>query len=286
LTLAQSVGFNCLRVVLPFVVWEAEPDAFRRRFDAFLAIAARHGLRVMPSFFDDCNFGEIPNPVFGRQPEIVVGTYANAWTPSPGHALVRDRSAWPRLEKYVRDLLTAFGGDPRVWVWDLYNEPTGAGLGEASLGLVERVFAWAREIDPTQPVTVGQWDKSERVAQLAQLGDITTFHDYTPPAELAKYVESLKSLGRPVICTEWLNRNSGSTVADCLPILRREGVGAIHWGLVNGRTQTHLNYGHKPGEPDPPRWQHDLFHPDHTVYDEAEIALFREALAAENSQVD
>ena len=77
LALAQTVGFNVLRVVLPFVVWEAEPEAFQHRFDTFLAICARHGLRVMPCFFDDCVFGAISDPEFGQQPEVVAGWYAN-----------------------------------------------------------------------------------------------------------------------------------------------------------------------------------------------------------------
>ncbi len=32
LALAEKVGFNCVRVVLPFVVWEHDPKAFKERF--------------------------------------------------------------------------------------------------------------------------------------------------------------------------------------------------------------------------------------------------------------
>jgi hypothetical protein len=174
--------------------------------------------------------------------------------------------------------MTTFGNDPRLWVWDLYNEPSNSGLNESSTLLLEHVIAWARDVNPSQPLTIGEWNGDAAVAKRAALGDIVTFHNYTEPAKLAANIAALKAHGRPMICTEWLNRNTGSHVADCLPLLRRENVGAIHWGLVVGRTQTHLNWGHKPGDPDPPRWQHDLFHPDHTVYDEAEIALFRETI--------
>jgi len=31
LALAEKVGFNCVRVVLPFVVWEHDPKAFKER---------------------------------------------------------------------------------------------------------------------------------------------------------------------------------------------------------------------------------------------------------------
>ncbi len=51
LVLAQSIGFNSLRVVLPFVVWEREPEAFKKRLERFLEICHRHGIGVMPCFF-------------------------------------------------------------------------------------------------------------------------------------------------------------------------------------------------------------------------------------------
>jgi len=289
LALAQDVGFNGLRVVLPFVVWEAEPQPFLERLDAFLALAQRRGLRVMFALFDDCAFGPITDPVFGPQPDVVPGWYANGWTPSPGHSLVRDAAAWPRLQCYVQAVIGAFRDDTRVWVWDLYNEPTNgvaigttsAPLGEVSIPLVEQVFAWARAINPAQPLTVAEWNGHARLNDLVrQRSDITTFHDYGDPQRLSDHIRELALQDRPTICTEWLNRGMGSTVAGCLPLFQQAGVGALHWGLVNGKTQTHLNWGHLPGQPDPPVAQHDLFRSDHTPYDPAEIAGFRAAVAA------
>lgn len=64
----------------------------------------------------------------------------------------------------------------------------------------------------------------------------------------------------------------------CLPVFKRESVGAMHWGLVNGKTQTHLNWGHLPGQPEPEFWQHDLFRSDHSAYNSSELAIFRAAL--------
>jgi hypothetical protein len=276
LELAHEVGFNCIRVVLPFVVWEAEPAAFNKRLATLLEICGRHGIRVMPTLFDDCVFGSIRDPVFGRQPAVVEGWYANGWTPSPGHSLVRDAATWSRLEKYVKDVVATFKDNPQVWIWDLYNEPTNGGLGDVSLPLVERVFEWAREVNPSQPLTVGQWNGNARLNEIIyRHSDVITFHDYGGAEHLASHIADLQRQGRPLVCTEWLNRGRGSIVADCLPIFRRRTVGCMHWGLVNGKTQTHLNWGHRPGEPDPPVWQHDLFRSDHTPYEPSEIALFR-----------
>ncbi len=286
LALAQEIGFNCLRAVLSFVVWEAEPEAFKQRFEAFLALCARRGLRVMPCFFDDCVFGPISDPVFGRQPEVVAGWYANGWTPSPGHRRVRDPESRAALERYVKDVMTAHRLDPRILCWDLYNEPGNSGLGNASLPLLRDAFRWAREVDPLQPITSGLWGGSPQVAQvLRATSDIITFHNYSPAADLRQQIADLKKLGRPLICTEWLNRPRDSRVETCLPVFHGEGVGTLHWGLVNGKTQTHLPWGHKPGEPEPEIWQHDLFRPDLTAYDSREFALFRSLIRQNHTLV-
>jgi hypothetical protein len=278
LRLAQGVGFNCLRVVLPFVVWEAEPEAFSQRFKNFLSICQKRGIKVIPCFFDDCVFGPISDPVFGKQPEVVAGWYANGWTPSPGHKRARDPQARPALEHYVKAILAAHRNDARILCWDLYNEPGNSGLGNASLPLLKDAFHWAREIRPTQPVTSGIWGGSERVTNfLRQESDIITFHNYQPATALRQQIADLKMLGRPLICTEWLNRPLHSTVESCLPVFEKERVGALNWGLINGKTQTHLPWGNKPGDPEPKVWQHDLFHADLTPYNAVELELFRQA---------
>jgi len=278
LAVAQQIGFNCLRVVLPFVVWEAEPYAFKARLDRFLQICANRGLTVMFALFDDCVTGPLEDPVFGQQPDVVEGWYANAWSPSPGRKMTRDRTCWPRLERYVRHVIERFKDDPRVWVWDLYNEPTHIVGGESSIPLVECVIQWARQIAPSQPLTVGcRYKTDDYCDRVACLSDIMTFHDYGPAETLAATIAEYRAIGRPAICTEWLNRVTGSNVAECLPLLRSENIACLHWGLVNGRTQTDLNWFHRPGEAPPPRWQHDLFYGDHTAYDSDEIEIFARA---------
>lgn len=279
LALAEGVGFNCLRVVLPFVVWEHDPKEFKKRLDTFLDICDKRGLKVMFTLFDDCAFGSDPklkDPWYGKQPEVLKGWYANGWTPSPGHSMVRDFTTWTRLEKYVKDVIGSFKDDHRVWVWDLYNEPTNGSLGNVSLTLVNRVFEWARAIGPSQPLTLAQWNGNKELnAVIYEKSDIITFHNYGNAEKVAENIKTLKTHGRPIINTEWLNRGRDSLVETCLPVFRKENAGCMHWGLVNGKTQTNLPWGHRPGDPEPEIWQHDLYHGDHTPYDEEELALFR-----------
>jgi len=292
LALGEEVGFNCLRVVLPFVVWEHDSEAFKKRLESFLSICDKRGIKVMFTLFDDCAFGSdenLKNPTYGRQPEVLEGWYANGWTPSPGHDMVRDPKTWPRLEKYVKDVISTFKDDWRVWVWDLYNEPTNGGLGNTSVPLIEEVFRWARDVKPSQPLTVAQWNGNEVLNRVIFANsDIITFHNYGAADHLAKHIASLAKHGRPIINTEWLNRGRGSLVETCLPVFAKENVGCMHWGLVNGKTQTHLNWGHRPGAPDPKVWQHDLYRRDHRPYNTTELELFgktiRENMSRRSSQ--
>lgn len=279
LDLAEETGFNCLRVVLPYVVWEHDPDAFKKRLKTFLKICDKRGIGVMFTLFDDCHFAsdpELKDPWYGKQPDVLEGWYANGWTPSPGHSIVKDPAQWPKMEKYVKDIVSSFNNDPRVWVWDLYNEPGNSGTGNDTSSLVENVFHWARECHPSQPLTIAvwNWDMKQLNETVLKHSDIITFHDYNDPETLARHIDVLKEHNRPVINTEWLNRPRNSTVQACLPVFHEKNAGCMHWGLVNGKTQTHLHWGWRPGMGVPEVWQHDLFHNDHTPYDPQELKLF------------
>ncbi len=209
---------------------------------------------------------------------MVPGWYAHDWSPSPGWSRVKDAKTWPKLRQYVEDVLARFKDDPRVLMWDLYNEPTN-GIGDATLPLLAKVVDWARQVNPSQPLTIGVWSGNPSLNDLATShSDIITFHRYSNAAQLDAFIRSLQKHDRPLICTEWLKRNWGS-VGDQLPVFVRHRVGCLHWGLVNGKTQTQYPWGSKAGAPEPKVWQHDLFRKDRTPYDPHEIELFKKAIA-------
>jgi hypothetical protein len=56
LSLAEGTGFNAVRVVLQFIVWEDDPLYFKDAFTTFLSICSKHKMKVIPAFFDDCVF--------------------------------------------------------------------------------------------------------------------------------------------------------------------------------------------------------------------------------------
>lgn len=75
-----------------------------------------------------------------------------------------------------------------------------------------------------------------------------------------------------------MKRPLESTVETCLSVFQEERVGALSWGLVNGKTKTDLPWGSKPESPGPKVWQHDLFRTDHPPYNVSELELFRQAI--------
>jgi hypothetical protein len=274
---ARKIGFNTVRVFLNYVVWKDDPDGLKSRIAEFLEIADRHQISVMPILFDDCNFANRVAKA-GEQPEPVPGVHNSQWVSSPPLAMVTDRSAWPNLNKYVQDIIGTFARDPRIVIWDLYNEPGNSGMGERSLPLVEAVFKWAREANPTQPLTIAPWAgfDSRLSRRMMELSDVISFHGYDQLPGVQHKLEICREYDRPILCTEWLHRQSGNTVESILPTFQARRIGCYNWGLVYGRTQTYMPWGSKPGDPEPALWQHDLFHRDGRPYRPEELDLIRE----------
>jgi hypothetical protein len=277
-----GLGFNSCRVFVQYLVWRNDPAGLKQRLDRFLAIADRQGLACVLVLFDDCAFGDPPQtePYLGRQRDPIPGMILPSWTPSPGLKAVTEQTAWPSLEGYVRDIVGTFGQDKRVRMWDLYNEPGNSGLGNKSLPLVEATFAWARAVNPSQPLTMSPWGAPiELSRRQLELSDVISFHFYGNYEGLRNQIVSYKKHLRPVICTEWMARLQGSLWETDLPLFKREAVGCYSWGLVNGRTQCQFAWYHPRGTPEPEVWFHDLFHSDGRPYNAAEHEVIRKTTA-------
>jgi hypothetical protein len=286
---AGGVGFNCARVFLQYLVWQNDPQGLKERLNQFMRVTAGQGIKILWVLFDDCAFGGGTEPLLGKQPPVVAGEYANGWTPSPGPSRVVNQSDWHDLHKYVIDLLRTFHSDPRVLGWDLYNEPGNTHMGNKSLPLLRAVFTWARQVSPSQPVTVAVWDRG--LKQMKEIdetiianSDVITFHDYGSRDFLLSQITDVTKTGRPLICSEWMARETGSTIANNLPIFYQRRIGSMLWGLVNGKTQTDYHWGSKAGSPPPALWQHDLFHGNPKPYDPSEIALLKKYIGMSHSE--
>ena len=61
---AEDLGMNTMRVFLHDLVWQENPEGFRKRIDQFLEIASRHHIKPLFVLFDSC---WDPQPKLGVQ---------------------------------------------------------------------------------------------------------------------------------------------------------------------------------------------------------------------------
>jgi hypothetical protein len=273
---AESIGFNTVRCYLHHLAWQVDPKGFLDRVDRFLSIAANHKIEPVLVIFDDCW-----NPAYtaGKQPDPKPGVHNSGWIRDPGDLLFTDTTLMKVLEEYEKALLMRFTDDRRILFWDLYNEPGNSGYAMKSMPLLKNAFRWAREANPSQPVTAGLWYRNfgEMNRFQAENSDIITYHNYSDEKDHARALDSLKLYGRPLICTEYMARTNGSRFENILPLLKERGVGAINWGLVSGKTNTIYAWNTPiPDGSEPLLWFHDIFRKDGTPYDKAETDLIRQ----------
>jgi hypothetical protein len=296
LSWARQFGMNSMRVYLHDLLYKEDPEGFKRRFAELLAIADRHGIRIMPVLFDSC---WDPNPKLGPQHPPIPGVHNSGWVQSPGRADLLDSGKDAHFRRYVEDMVRSFAKDRRILLWDLWNEPDNWGGGSFNAEqmaqeqkrieqLLPQVFAWARAQKPTQPLSSAVWmgdDWSPGSASLKPIhriqlteSDVITFHNYEWPERFEARVAQLRKYGRPLICSEWMARSAGSTADAVLPIAHRENIGMINWGFVQGEIQTHLpwdSWDRPYTLKEPTIWFHDLLRPDGRPYREREAELFR-----------
>ena len=272
---AEEIGFNTMRVYLHSLAYKADKEGFKSRMEEYLKIANSHNIKTMFVLFDDVWDA---NPKIGKQPEPKPGTHNSGWVQDPGYPESVEMADSKELESYVKDILNTFGDDDRVLLWDLYNEPGNNDKGNESMALLKNVFKWAREANPSQPLSVGlwKWDLKDLNTFQALNSDIITYHSYDDPQAHTRIIELLKTHGRPMICTEYMARTRNNRFSNTLPLLKENNIGAINWGLVNGKSNTIYawNTPIESGE-EPVEWFHDIFRKDGTPYRQDEVDLIK-----------
>jgi hypothetical protein len=215
---------------------------------------------------------------------------------SPGAAILADTSSFEQLRGYVQGVVGRFAKDRRVVAWDVFNEPDNTNRPvylayepldkqAHSFILIRKAFVWAREMNPSQPLTAAPWrgdwidptSIKPFTAYMLDSSDVITFHSYDDSANVERLVTALERYGRPIICSEYMARPRGSTFQKILPIFARRHVGAFNWGFTAGKTQTIYPWDSWEREytAEPAVWFHDIFRSDGTPYDVSEVAFIR-----------
>lgn len=300
LSFAAELGYNSVRMSLPFFVWKHQREGFKKRLGRFLDEARRREITMMPVLFSDCCVPRsiYREPHFGKQPDPIPGHFGGSvitpfdGTKQVGYIPADDEENWKDLELFVKDLLSTFGSDERVLMWDIWNEPGNSNRGDKSLRFMLKAFQWAREQDPIQPLTAGWWgnalefpaqylaDPAETtpIEQAAiENSDILTYHYYGDLPHLRTVTEYLKQHELPMVNTEWLHRPFGSLIEDCLPFFKRERIGSYHFGFVNGKRQFNEPWDmiRQMDGIDLTLWMHDILYRDGRPYNESEVALIK-----------
>jgi hypothetical protein len=306
---SADLGMNLHRVYLHNLLWQQDSTGLLKRLDRYLGISDRHGIKTMFVLFDGVWNS---HPKLGKQSEPVQGVHNSGWVQAPGAEILGDSLRHDDLKGYVTGVISHFAKDDRVLVWDLYNEPENvmedrgwpvlerADKRKYELALIKKVFRWARETDPTQPLTVAvhrrehieNWGNPELLPLLQRFmlkeSDVISFHCYdgkmsgwhTRIAELQKY-------GRPILCTEYLARpREGGTFENVLPLLKKHKIAAINWGLVSGKTNTiypHTSWK-EPFEEEPEFWHHDILRQDGTPFSESETEFIKKITGQRGSR--
>lgn len=286
---AEGLGFNTMRVFLHDIPWKTDSAGFLKRIDTFLGIAEKHKIRPMFVFFDSC---WNPDPKPGKQPDPKPHVHNSGWVQSPGWEILQDPAKQDTLKPYVTGVISHFKNDKRILAWDLYNEPNNENGGRfkedpnqkypKALILLKKTFEWAREANPSQPLSSGIWigdfaNPNDFQKTQLESSDIINFHCYNGLEETRKKVDALKKYNRPIMCSEYMARPEGSTFQAVLPYFKEQKVIAMNWGFVDGKSQTIYPWDswHKEYKGEPELWFHDIFRGDGTPYKEDEVKLIR-----------
>ena len=253
LTYAQTYGMNTVAVYLHYLVWANDRVAFLSKFENLLTIAARHGIKVSPIFYDDC---WNPNPQYGPQPAPVWGVHNSQWVQSPGtpieQAYFQASASNPAitykqsLASYITDFVAPHRNDPRIIFWEPMNEPGCSGNG--SLQNTRAVMMNDARIailnaGATQPINSPQVQEDEGT----YFSDFYAFHPYNNPYTGPVNGSSLNALN-----SETLQRGFAGTTGQTMPgIVANYGgtTGFIVWELMIGRTNTRFHWGQTPSAP-------------------------------------
>lgn len=295
---AEDLGFNSVRVYLHHLLWDQDRQGFLRRMEQFLELADAHGIGVM---FVPLDGVWDPHPASGEQREPTPHVHNSGWVQSPGADILEDPARHDELEGYIKGVIGHFRNDPRVHVWDLFNEPDNPNRNsygkqelpdkaEKATLLLRKVFTWARQARPSQPLTsgvwIGQWADPDNLSPIERLqldqSDVISFHSYDAIDLVKQCVQNLKRYQRPLLCTEYMARPRGSTFDPILGYFKEQNVGAYNWGFVDGKSQTIYPWDTWTTEytAEPPLWFHDIFRTDGTPYRPEEVAYIRKITGA------
>ncbi len=299
LALMAGIGYNSVRLILEFICWDQEHDAFMSNLERYLETCWKHDISAMIVFGNDCM---PPKNEFWKP--LALGEQHYDWGfhggrsfsqhqqfDAMGYHIMDDPACYERHLMWVREIMEKYRSDERVCVWDLYNEPGAAHREKVTMPHLQGFFRTAREVNPSQPITTAVWrglgGEEMRLSEVERFAlensDIVSYHSYSSYEVNIRIIKQLKRLRRPVLNTEWLARMLNNTVEEMFPLFYLEDIGCWNWGFVAGLYQTYEPWNgiwqqYEQGKAQNVNfkvWFHDLFRPNLKPYDPHEIELIQ-----------
>jgi|SRR5215469_752509 len=204
-----------------------------RAFDHTLAVARRHGFRVIAVLADghgtcEARGAKGPNGLGYRDISFYQGGYTQA--PDVGHPGGPSEGGITSYRQWVREVVTRYANNPTIFAWQLMNEanaytyepggvssfrcPSESAARHALVSWATAMTQLVKSIDHHHLVNIGTLDdscgteQSDNVAISSIAGnDFCDYHDYsapytTIPSALSRLITACKRIGRPVIVDE------------------------------------------------------------------------------------
>lgn len=236
-------GFNTVRYWLSWDAYIRKPEAFRENFEKSLQIAERLGIKVIPCLLNRWHDSS---------------GYDNGGVNLENFAMPESWAYYrPFYLEYVRDIVSAHRGDPRILVWDLCNEPFSyltvteqlKPFIQTELDWLTELYCAVKELDQKTPVGVSihHGHGREGMERINSVSDVLLIHPYFvcdketifDPELRREYLESVdmmcafgEEVGKPMLVTEtcW----GALTDADRVDIIRftLDTLSAHHLGFV------------------------------------------------------
>ena len=306
---AESIGMNTMRVFLHDLPWKQDPAGLQKA-DRYIPAELRQNIRSVR-----CSCYSIRAGIHSLSQDRSARRN-RAFTTRVGCRVrvleaLRDKSQYPRLEAYVKGVVSAFANDKRVLAWDLWNEPDNPNT--SSYGKLE-LAEQGRLCRGTAPENIRVGSRGETIAAFNQrrlerrtigrpsrkltpiekaqieFSDVISFHSYESSGTSSKnaYNPCSVTTGPSSAPSTWLRGNQSTfegIPAGSEEVQRR----MINWGLVAGKTQTFLPWDswQKPyTDREPAIWFHEVFRTDGKPYKPAEVEFIRQMTSQAKAKAD
>ncbi|MBB3112853.1 GH43 family beta-xylosidase/uncharacterized protein YjdB/lysophospholipase L1-like esterase [Paenibacillus phyllosphaerae] len=250
---AHTYGINMVRVFVHNLLWKDDSEKMLANLEDFLQLADKYDIKVELVFFDDC-WNDYPT--LGEQPAPRYGAHNSRWVEGPGDEVKANYAANKAdLKAYVQGIVKAHLNDPRIAMWNIYNEPSNGESGlmdQVTKQIMNDARIWIKDTGSAIPVTStgGQFSGDPT-------SDFISWHpyeaDYPTPYGISK----------EILADETMNRGS-QTVPGVVEHYGDRGIGFVMWEFGIGRDNTRFAWGTdvNPAVSEPAIPFHGVVYPD------------------------